>query len=494
MDGTIKKAAFLVHWVGDNFPGITIKGPGPGKPVLQPTKWINGEFYKIACFDFPYFLKGQRIAPVGTWTITIGPSGKTIPYQAVLLVDETDVHYNFDFSQKRYWTGDPVIVTAKVTESGRTIRNLGSVKAAFTYPQTALGTLVSTISGAPLPQRTDLHSTRAYSKLLKLLERPLIRKMFEPKTTTLDLYDDGKSEHGDAHPGDGIYSAKVENSKTPGVYKFAFEVEGETLTGWPIQRTQTRSTIVHVKPDEEKTRKTARWVKKPADGSGIAMITVIPYDRFENYLGPDYGNAFRFQSTCGTLDEPIYDALDGSYEFKLHLADRSKDPVIDVGVLGFDVCKKPLSELIKVTEHFGVSAHFGYALPAGNFNLLYDPGFSYGGDLEILLNNSFSLEALFGYHTFKSDILPGTHWLNISGNLKCFLDTRRIRPFVNGGGGIYKTENDATFYFGFNVGGGIAFQAKPTFYIETAYNYHNVSVNGDNIVFSTAQVGLRFRF
>ncbi len=115
-------------------------------------------------------------------------------------------------------------------------------------------------------------------------------------------------------------------------------------------------------------------------------------------------------------------------------------------------------------------------------------------DFELILTNYLSLEALFGYHTFKSDTLADTYWMNFSGNLKWFLNTRRIRPFINGGTGFYKTNDNSTYYFGFNVGGGIAVQIKPTFYIESAYNYHRIRMKGDNIIFSTAQLGLRLRF
>ena len=494
MDGAIKRAAFLVHWVGGSFPRIKIDGPHPDYENLQPTRWVNGNFYRIAYFDFPYVLDGQQIDPVGTWRIYTEESSGTIPYHAALLVDEIDIHYKFNLSRELYWTGDPIILNAEVTESGNPIKSLTSVKAALTYPQTALGTLLSTKPGTASPTRTDLHSTRGHSKLVRLLENPLIRKLLEPKKIVLELYDDGKSEHGDSQQGDGIFSAKLENTKLPGLYSFVFDVEGNTTTGWPIKRIQTHSTIVRVKPDLDKTRKTARWIKRSADGSGTALITVIPYDKFENYLGPDYGNAVRFSTTYGNLESDIYDALDGSYEFKLHLPDRSQDPTIDLSVFGFNVYKGPLSKLFQVTENFGLSAHLGYTFPAGNFNLIYDSDLSWGVDFELILTNYLSLEALFGYHTFKSDTLADTYWMNFSGNLKWFLNTRRIRPFINGGTGFYKTNDNSTYYFGFNVGGGIAVQIKPTFYIESAYNYHRIRMKGNNIIFSTTQLGLRLRF
>jgi opacity protein-like surface antigen len=330
--------------------------------------------------------------------------------------------------------------------------------------------------------------------MIKLLENPEIKKLLEPRKITLDLYDDGKMEHGDSKKGDGIYSAKLTDSNLPGLYSFVFDVEGNTSGGWPIKRIQTHSTIVRVKPDLDKTRKTVRWIKKSADGSGTALITVIPYDKFENYLGPDYGNAIRFSTTYGNQEGDIYDALDGSYEFKLHLPDRTQDPTIDLSVLGFDVYKGPLSKLFQVTERFGVSAHFGIAFPASELNRFYNPDFSWGLDLEFLLSNYLSLEGLFGHHTFKSKKLSDIYWMNFSGNLKFFLNTRRIRPFINGGAGFYKTNDNSKYYFGFNVGGGIAVQIRPTFYIESGYNYHNVRMEEDNILFSTVQLGLRLRF
>lgn len=86
MDGAVRKAVFLVHWVGNSFPGI--KSDAPHNENLQPTRWVKGKFYRIACFDFPYVLNGQPIDPVGNWRIYTGESSQTIPYQTALLVEE----------------------------------------------------------------------------------------------------------------------------------------------------------------------------------------------------------------------------------------------------------------------------------------------------------------------------------------------------------------------------------------------------------------------
>lgn len=497
MDGAITRAAFLVHWVdkpGIEFPEIRIDGPQ--NKNLEPTRWVNGEFYKIAVFDFPYVIKGQQLNHAGNWLIYSDESSNQTPvnYQVTLLVDATSIHYDFNLPRERYWTGDPIIITANVTADGIPLTNLKTAKATFSSPRNALGTFLSSNPDTNSGTRSDLLSTRGQSKLLKLLENPRLREMLKPKVMNLDLFDNGNmAENGDSQPGDGIYSAKVIDVKLPGLYRFAVEVEGATSTGWPVKRAQTLSTIVRVKPDPDKTGKSARWLNKSGDGSGTALITIIPYDKFGNYLGPDYKDAFHISTTYGNPAGGIYDVLDGSYEFKLNIPDRTQDPVIDARILGFDVYNGPLSKLF-IPHRFGSSIHFGYAIPSGSFNNIYDPNFSFGVDFEFLLSHQISLEALFGYNTFKSDRISDTYWMNLSGNIKYFLNTRRIRPLINGGFGAYKAKGNSDIHFGINGGFGVAIQIKPQIYVEPGYNYHTVFNTGNKTQFSTAQLGFRFRF
>ena len=148
-------------------------------------------------------------------------------------------------------------------------------------------------------------------------------------------------------------------------------------------------------------------------------------------------------------------------------------------------------------EHrWGLSLHGGATIPHGDFANIFDPDLSLGVDLEYRFTNHLSGEAIFGYHRFKIDtIFADDHATiySLSANAKYYGGSGSVRPFVNGGGGVYVTDS-GNARPGLNVGGGIQFNVSPTFAVEAAYDFHNVFFSGDSLQFSTARGGVRFRF
>ncbi|HEX8129161.1 MAG TPA: porin family protein [Pyrinomonadaceae bacterium] len=154
------------------------------------------------------------------------------------------------------------------------------------------------------------------------------------------------------------------------------------------------------------------------------------------------------------------------------------------------------------SKRWGLSLHAGMSIPHSDFNDIFNPGPNFGVDLEYRLNNHLSLEALYGFHRFRGETFGGfsvddLNLHQLSGNLKGYGGSGSVRPFLNGGGGVYH------FRFGsfgsdtrggINVGGGLQFNLTPTFAVEGSYNFHNVFTSGSDLKFSTLQGGVRFRF
>jgi hypothetical protein len=152
---------------------------------------------------------------------------------------------------------------------------------------------------------------------------------------------------------------------------------------------------------------------------------------------------------------------------------------------------------------WGLSLHAGASIPHSNFNNIYNPGPNFGVDLEYRLNNQVSLEALYGFHRFRGDDFVGFSFNDInlhqlSGNVKVFGGSGAVRPFLNGGGGVYHFDfgglGGGDTRGGVNLGGGLQFNVTPTFALEGSYNFHSVFTPGPNVKFSTVQGGVRFRF
>jgi opacity protein-like surface antigen len=155
-------------------------------------------------------------------------------------------------------------------------------------------------------------------------------------------------------------------------------------------------------------------------------------------------------------------------------------------------------------KRWGLSLHAGASVPHSDFGDVFDPGPNFGVDLEYRLSNQFSLEALYTFHRFRGKdfgivSVDDINLHQLSGNVKAFGGSGSVRPFLNGGGGLYHFDfggggGGGDTRGGVNVGGGLQFNITPTFAVEGSYNFHNVFTPGSDVKFSTLQGGVRFRF
>ena len=143
---------------------------------------------------------------------------------------------------------------------------------------------------------------------------------------------------------------------------------------------------------------------------------------------------------------------------------------------------------------FAVFGNAGVTVPHGDLNIFFDPNFSVNTGLEYMITSQFSAEGTLGYHRFSTFFGDHANLYQVSGNAKFYLvdESSKVRPFVNGGVGVYVTDA-AQAHFGGNVGGGVLYEATPHFGITGAYNFHAFTA-GSSSRFSTVQGGVRWRF
>lgn len=145
-------------------------------------------------------------------------------------------------------------------------------------------------------------------------------------------------------------------------------------------------------------------------------------------------------------------------------------------------------------SNFAFFIEAGAAVPHGDISTFLDPGFSMKGGLEYMITPQFSAEGSIGYQRFGTFFGGNTNLYQVSGNGKFYFvdQSTRLRPFVNGGVGVYVTDS-ATTHFGGNVGAGVLYEVTPRFGIQGSYNFHSFS-SGSVVKYSTVQGGVRFRF
>ena len=154
----------------------------------------------------------------------------------------------------------------------------------------------------------------------------------------------------------------------------------------------------------------------------------------------------------------------------------------------------PPSQPGSTASKFAVFVDSGVAVPHGDFNIFFDPGFTVNAGLEYLITSQFSAVGTLGYNRFPTFFSGHADLYQVSANGKFYLvdESSKARPFVNGGVGAYVTDS-GTAHFGGNVGGGILYEVTPHFGVQGSYNFHVFST-GSTLKYSTVQGGMRFRF
>jgi len=166
-----------------------------------------------------------------------------------------------------------------------------------------------------------------------------------------------------------------------------------------------------------------------------------------------------------------------------------------VALLAIPGLAQSTSQTSSDRSKFAVFGNVGVTVPHGDLNIFVDPSFSLNTGLEYMITSQFSAEGTLGYHRFTTSFFHDhANLYQVSGNAKFYLvdESSKLRPFVNGGVGVYVTDA-AQAHFGGNVGGGVLYEATPHFGITGAYNFHAFSA-GSNTKFSTVQGGVRWRF
>ena len=154
----------------------------------------------------------------------------------------------------------------------------------------------------------------------------------------------------------------------------------------------------------------------------------------------------------------------------------------------------------------------GGNIPHTTFANGFDHGFSLNAGLEYTVNSYVSAEGIFGYHHFpaKSVLVqspngpfviaaPDQNIYHLSANAKIYLSPPHsvgsitVRPFANGGPGLYKFSS-GPWKLGGNIGIGGLFELTSRFGLQASYHFHTVNTSGAATKFSTLQGGIRFVF
>jgi hypothetical protein len=416
-------------------------------------------------------------------------------------------------------SGDSIRLRAKVTNFGLTILGLGShagdiIKADLIKPGQSVGDMLSdsTASGAA-SSRPDPQSA-AENKLAETLQND--PSVLKHASDTVQLFDDGKPEHGDDVAGDGIYSA-LYPATLPGHYNFLFSVEGTYPNFVRFSRQQLRTVYVRSVPDAGNTVFQTSILRR--DNGNVLSIVMSPRakpgpgcvksDPSCGRMGAGWAIYFWFTAP-GQTPFKANDNLDCTYTATLAFAGSTPPPVAVhfenvLAIIGDSVAPDKLPQPLgagnvptnvpppccagpgKVAVFFDA----GVGIPHGTFSSAFNTGFSLNAGLEYIATSHFSAEGIFGYHHFPANVGSSLNLYQFSANGKVYLTSGgSLRPFVNVGIGGYKLSPGST-YFGGNFGAGVPKELTPHWGLQASYNFHVVNTPGAATI-STIQGGIRF--
>lgn len=555
LDGSVLRATFVLSWDGPaTASDLDLEITRPDGQVVAPVVKQFGAQSVVASVDIP------KSGPVGDWSVrvvrTIVPGslprprvgapadtaagtsdfrgdlfrnvalrpepgaaprraaqGLSTPYRLSIYTVEGKLDYRLSLPTVNDGTGDTMRLTADVTYEGKPLTGLpaNAITLRIERPPVALGTKLhdTPVKAEVLTTETASggDTTTPYERKVEALAKDGALNDTRPQDlgTNFVLRDDGSAASGDARASDSVYTARFADTSRPGLYRFNVVLDWNDPRTGHIRRVETVERVVRVTPDTG-----ASLVAATNEGGGVYVIRVTPRDKFQNYYGPSSGNPIRVNVTGGGSVESIRDSQQtGDYLVRITGVPPGANPHVVISVDGTKIRDTKIASLpggssvgggSTPESKFAIFFHGGANFPHGNFNNLWETGFSFNAGLEYAATDYFSVEGIFGYHRFGGKTIgpvsiSDLNTFQFSGNGKVYLSPPgAVRPWANFGIGAYKFDPGST-RFGGNVGGGLQFNVTPKAALEGAYNFHAVtSFSGSDRKFSTLQGGVRFRF
>lgn len=305
---------------------------GPNGNVVSPSSIESEDGFTVLSYD----LSGKSMSGVWKARIQRGESDGKVPYELVLMAEDTSFSSRVGFRDVHHYTGDDLFLEIRLLANGEPLTGIDSLRVHPSTPAEGLGNLMHERSDFQKPDLpTDQISHPYTRKLYGLFQNPEVRKLIQPQPQDSPLRpsDDGES-NGDRERNDGVYTIRIPDVRTPGEYNFDVLLRQENTDIGPLQRTEDASTIVEVKPTLS-----ASNIEVLASEEG-SRLRITPQDELDNFLGPGYGRTFSIRSAEGELMEVEIrnENVDGTYNVYLpNVRPDSERPIhISLGSVTFD--------------------------------------------------------------------------------------------------------------------------------------------------------------
>ena len=312
-------------------------------PLQDPAFQVDGANGHLSMTLRTPFCNAARkcVKPDGDWTLKAQPSSviginasaqaANGHYDLFVIADNATIASSFSATQSTPGIGQPLTLTAKLTEGGSPLAGLaaGSVRAFISAPAASLGNILSASAARPAASAASDAISGAGLKALAMLADPAER------TKLLDALALG-AEQGiplvETSP--GTYSAPFPATTAEGIYRVSFRIAGNSSNNGDFTRLFNTDYYVPVVTDTDATNRTLVITRLPtcAFAGGCFKLVIRPVDAKGNLVGPGKGAIIYAPPFNGQMSAPTVDNLDGTYVVTLGYNDASAGaPVLQIG-------------------------------------------------------------------------------------------------------------------------------------------------------------------
>lgn len=437
-------------------------------------------------FNIRYFIEfNDPYEAGGEWEVHVNAlSG--LEYELSVMVEDKYLKTRLDAGEQGIvYAGDPIHVNLNLVEAGQGVDN-AVVRAILLKPGEDLGDLAArtNVSANSLPSTSSGDPLdNGQAKIDSLLRNSTFVNQVKNDTSgaILTLVPSGN----------GNYTGTFTGNTLTGTYRVVTLIEGQRPGLGAYQGWETKCVLVDFSRPEDIDLQQSIVDLGVVDGMHRYRLSMQPVNKFGKRFGPAQSRRIGVRLSKGTV-APLQDGLNGTYTTELRVPE-GENPIVTITVIDplKPVIREPLSVLLgnSSTHPFGISLHFGTAVPIGNFDLLADPGLALEADLTYKLNPNWALEAVIGRYTFEPD-------LDVSGGTVGVLYSRPFNAGTYGwhagaGLGAFQPINQ-DWAFGFTLHAGV--HKHLTSHLEGAIDLGLTGVPKPERNFVKATVGVKYFF
>ncbi|MCK4826670.1 VWA domain-containing protein, partial [bacterium] len=335
-------AVFVVVWDDPAMSiGFELDPPGGGANITPATldayPGMDVTYHAPAAGETHAFYTLKNISDdlLAEWqfiNITDGAAPVAIDDVLLKVVEDPRTIADFAIEPGDYYIGQPIILTATITEDGNPKIGLTDVSSELIRsPAIHVGDAMADNTPPPdypkEPASATDRTLRAHY-LLGVMRTLGLSTLTSLDSSTIMLRDNGQG--ADRIANDGEYTGSFVNTEKEGSYTFKFRARGKNASGINFDRTETISEYVKfaVIPEESVIEMVASI---EADDFVKTTLKVTPCGIGGVKMGPFYGDTIQLYSDVRQISTDYVDNRDGTYTLTISHPKNTK-PKITVSV------------------------------------------------------------------------------------------------------------------------------------------------------------------